>query len=202
MPVLQSKIWLHKVSFVNYGRNGFVKSTLGDVYGGLAEEPEVVVGPTRPRGSSPTSECQRAEAWGPFLNSPPGAKLSPGGKVIHWGVKFSVCPSILLNSRVFTPWAERRVNILPKEQISQLGAKFIPRGEVHPWGPGVNYPQFLNLYFFNRHRYMFGYWKHFFYMVLDIFIQTIITLPGTYPYLVPWFFNAPKVRYRVCLWVP
>jgi hypothetical protein len=30
------------------------------------------------------------------------------------------------------------VNFTPREQISPLEAKFIPRGESHPWGPGVN----------------------------------------------------------------
>jgi hypothetical protein len=29
------------------------------------------------------------------------------------------------------------VNIPPRGQISPLGAKFTPRGEVYPWGPGV-----------------------------------------------------------------
>jgi hypothetical protein len=29
------------------------------------------------------------------------------------------------------------VNISPRGQITLLGAKFAPRGEVHHWGPGV-----------------------------------------------------------------
>jgi hypothetical protein len=29
------------------------------------------------------------------------------------------------------------VSIPPRGQISPLGAKFTPRGEVIPWGPGV-----------------------------------------------------------------
>jgi hypothetical protein len=53
-------------------------------------------------------------------------------------VKFSVGPSILLNSRECTPLGVNEgVNIPPRGQISPLGAKFTPRGEVRPWGPGV-----------------------------------------------------------------
>jgi hypothetical protein len=47
-------------------------------------------------------------------------------------VKFSVCPSILLNNKECSPL---RVN--EGGQISALGAKFTLRGEIHPWGPGV-----------------------------------------------------------------
>jgi hypothetical protein len=53
-------------------------------------------------------------------------------------VKFSVCPSILLNSRECSPLGVNEgVNIPPRGQISPLGAKFTPRGEVIPRGPGV-----------------------------------------------------------------
>jgi hypothetical protein len=51
-------------------------------------------------------------------------------------VKFSVCPSILLNSRECTPLGVNKgVNIPPRGQVSPLGAKFTPRGQLHPWGP-------------------------------------------------------------------
>jgi hypothetical protein len=49
-------------------------------------------------------------------------------------VKFSVCPSILLNNRECSPLG---VNIYPRGQILPTGAKFTPKDEVHPWGPGV-----------------------------------------------------------------
>jgi hypothetical protein len=53
-------------------------------------------------------------------------------------VKFSVCPSILLNSKECSPLGVNEgVNITPGLQISPPGAKFIPRDEIHPWGPGV-----------------------------------------------------------------
>jgi hypothetical protein len=56
-----------------------------------------------------------------------GAKLSPRGEVIPWGVKFSVCPSILLNSRKCSPLGVNEgVNIPPRGQILPLEA----RGEV------------------------------------------------------------------------
>jgi hypothetical protein len=89
--------------------------------------------------------------WGPFLTSPLGAKLaprgefySPGSNFVPWGwsyplgVKFSVCPSILLNNRECSPLGVNEgVNIPPRGPISPLGAKFNPRGEVYSWGPGV-----------------------------------------------------------------
>jgi hypothetical protein len=67
---------------------------------------------------------------GPFLTSHPGARgevvpqggiLSPGA-----GVKFSVRPSVLLNSRVFTPGGEQRGEHSPQ------GTNFIPGSQVHP----------------------------------------------------------------------
>jgi hypothetical protein len=83
----------------------------------------------------------------PLLNFAPRGKLwpqgwscPPGVNFVSWdwsyplGVKFSVCPSILLNSRECSPLG---VNIPPKGQISPLGAKFTPRCECHPWGPEV-----------------------------------------------------------------
>jgi hypothetical protein len=70
----------------------------------------------------------------PILNFTPRGKFWPqvricltGVNFVPWvwiyplGVKFSVCPSILQNSR----------------ECSPLGAKVTPRGEVIPWGPGV-----------------------------------------------------------------
>jgi hypothetical protein len=53
------------------------------------------------------------------------------------GVKFSVRPSILLNSRECSPLGVNKgVYIPPRGQISPLGTKFIPKSEVHPWGGG------------------------------------------------------------------
>jgi hypothetical protein len=56
------------------------------------------------------------KGWGPFLTSPPGANFDPQGRscppgvnFVPWGwsyllgVNFSVCPSILLNSRECSP---------------------------------------------------------------------------------------------------
>jgi hypothetical protein len=61
------------------------------------------------------------------------------------GENFSVRPSILLNSRECSPLGVYEgVNIIPRGQISPLGAKFIPRGEVYPCGArgeGKNGPQ-------------------------------------------------------------
>jgi hypothetical protein len=96
--------------------------------------------------------------WGPLLTSPLGANFTPrgefvlqgwivssGGEVVLWGwsyplgVKFSVCPSILLNSRECSPLGVNEgVNIpprgehSPRGQISPQGAKLTPgdRGEV------------------------------------------------------------------------
>jgi hypothetical protein len=68
---------------------------------------------------------------------PPGVNFVPWGLINHLGVKFSVRPSILLNSRVFTPGVNEGVNIHPREQISPLGAKFTLRGEVLSWETGV-----------------------------------------------------------------
>jgi hypothetical protein len=69
-----------------------------------AEKIEMIIGPflTSPLGQTSTPWAKLSPR-GEFC--PPGLKLSPG-------VKYSVCPSILLNSRVFT-----------------LGDKY------HPWGP-------------------------------------------------------------------
>jgi hypothetical protein len=50
-------------------------------------------------------------------------------------VKLSAHPSILLNSRECSPLGVNKgVNIPPRGQSSPLGAKFIPRGWLHPWG--------------------------------------------------------------------
>jgi hypothetical protein len=81
---------------------------------------------------------------GTFLTSPLGAnfdprgEFSPHGEFCPLGVKFSVRPSILLNSRECSPLGVKEgVNISPRGQISPLGAKFNPLGEVIPWGPGL-----------------------------------------------------------------
>jgi hypothetical protein len=66
---------------------------------------------------------------------PPGANLFPKGWSYSLGVKFSVCPSILLNSRKCSPLlVNKGVNIPPRGQISPLGAS----GEVK------NGPLFFN----------------------------------------------------------
>jgi hypothetical protein len=76
---------------------------------------------------------------GPFLTSPLGDPLGP--------VKFSVRPSILLNSR----------------ECSPLGAKFAPRGKLHPWGQThvvKNWPHIGPFYPFRRF-FTFGIFKVF-----------------------------------------
>jgi hypothetical protein len=60
---------------------------------------------------------------GPFLTLPRGRICPPGVTFVPWGVKFSVCPSILIYSR---EGMNKRANISPRGQISPLGA----RGEV------------------------------------------------------------------------
>jgi hypothetical protein len=75
------------------------------------------------------------EGLRPILNFTQGQTLTPRGEVdprselcplgvkLFPGVRFSVRPFILLNSRVFTPWAVNEgVNITLREQISPLGA--------------------------------------------------------------------------------
>jgi hypothetical protein len=73
------------------------------------------------------------EHRGPFLTSPLGAKLAPRGEFcplgvkLSPGVKFSVCPSILLNNRECSHLGYNEgVNIPPRGPISPLGAKFTP----------------------------------------------------------------------------
>jgi hypothetical protein len=62
-------------------------------------------------------------------------------------VKFSVCPSILLNSREHSPLGVNEgVEISPRGQISPLGAKFAPRDEIIPWGPGVKLRMVLSFF--------------------------------------------------------
>jgi hypothetical protein len=85
------------------------------------------------------SERDRLWAWGPFLTLTLGANFDPRGGVVPQGefcpqgvksspgVKFSVRPPILLNSRECSPLGVNEgVNIPPRGQISPLGA----RGEV------------------------------------------------------------------------
>jgi hypothetical protein len=78
---------------------------------------------------------------GPILTSPLGANFDPQerscppGVKLSPGVKFSVWPSILLNSRECSPLGVNKgVNIPPRGQISPLGA----RGEVKN-GPLVGF---------------------------------------------------------------
>jgi hypothetical protein len=57
--------------------------------------------------------------------------LSTRGVKYPLGVKFSVRPYIILNSRECSPvGVNEGVNIPPRGQISPLGVKVTPRGEV------------------------------------------------------------------------
>jgi hypothetical protein len=74
----------------------------------------------------------------PRGNFSPRGKFCPLGWSYPLGVKFSVRPSILQNIRECSPLGVNKgVNIPPRVQISPLGAKFNPRGEVIPWGQRV-----------------------------------------------------------------
>jgi hypothetical protein len=65
---------------------------------------------------------------GPLLLSPLGANFDPRGEFCPMGVKFSVHPSILLNSReCSTLGVNGGVNTHPRRQISPLGPSS-PRG--------------------------------------------------------------------------
>jgi hypothetical protein len=66
------------------------------------------------------------------LCPPPRAKLSPRGEFCPLGVKFSVCPSIPLNSRECSPlWVNEGVNILLGANFTPLGANYV----VKDWPP-------------------------------------------------------------------
>jgi hypothetical protein len=102
--------------------------------------------------SNDNSKWMFVDFRGPFFTSPlganfypPGAKLSPRvprtilsprGEVIPWGRNSLFAPPFFyLNSRKSPPLGvNERVNIPPRRQISPLGAKFTPRGKLHPWG--------------------------------------------------------------------
>jgi hypothetical protein len=61
---------------------------------------------------------------GPFLTSTLGVKLAPRCELCPLGVKFTVCPSILLNSRECSPLGVNEgVKIPPRGQISPLGVR-------------------------------------------------------------------------------
>jgi hypothetical protein len=75
----------------------------------------------------------------PILNIAPGGEVVPYGQILFpgagrsypLGVKFSVCPSILLNIIEYSPMRMNKgVNIPPRGPMSPLGT-------VHPWGPRV-----------------------------------------------------------------
>jgi hypothetical protein len=82
---------------------------------------------------------QVSAPWGPFLtltpgrSCPPGVNFVPSGRSYPLGVKFSVRPSSLLNSRDCSPLG---VNIPPRGQISPLGAtgevKNVPQQPLVP----------------------------------------------------------------------
>jgi hypothetical protein len=87
----------------------------------------------RNTGAAALSEkkLERSRVHGPFLTSPLGANFDPRGGVVPWGwcyplgVKSSVHPSILLNSRECSPLGVNEgVNISPRRQISPLGVNF------------------------------------------------------------------------------
>jgi hypothetical protein len=80
----------------------------------------------------------RGKLWPKGRSRPPGVYFVPWGWSYPLGVRFSVCHSILLNSRESSPLGGNEgVNISPWGQISPPGSKFTPRGKVHPWGTGV-----------------------------------------------------------------
>jgi hypothetical protein len=69
----------------------------------------------------------RGKLWPQGRSCTPGVNFVPWGWSYLLGVKFSVCPSIILNSRECSPLGVNKgVNIPPRVQISLLGA----RGEV------------------------------------------------------------------------
>jgi hypothetical protein len=81
----------------------------------------------------------RGKFWPPSGEIvPQGSILSPGwGWSYPLGVKFSVRPSILLNSRECSPLGVNEgEKISPRGKFSLLGVKLTPRGEVHPWDHG------------------------------------------------------------------
>jgi hypothetical protein len=64
----------------------------------------------------------------------PNPNFAPRGEFFPLGVKFSVRPSILLNSReCLLLGVNKGVNISCRGQISPLGANFTPTGEVLPF---------------------------------------------------------------------
>jgi hypothetical protein len=66
------------------------------------------------------------------------------------GVKFSLSPSILLNTGEGSPLGVNEgVNLPPRGQSSPLGPSSPPRGEVHPWWPGMKLRMALSLLFFS-----------------------------------------------------
>jgi hypothetical protein len=83
--------------------------------------------------------------WPQGRSCPPEVKFVPWGWSYPLGVKFSVHQSILVNSRECSPLGVNKgLKISPRGKTSlisyisyPLGAKFTPRGQVHPWWPGV-----------------------------------------------------------------
>jgi hypothetical protein len=89
----------------------------------------------------------RGKVWRQGQSCLPGVKFVPWGRVWSYplGVKFSVHPSILLNSRECSPLGVNEGVNVP------LGDKF------HPWGPGVK----LRMALWSRHT-----WNEFEYRLL------------------------------------
>jgi hypothetical protein len=77
----------------------------------------------------------RGKIWPQGRIRPPGVNFVPWGWSYPQGVKFFVCPSILLNSRECSPLGVNKVvNIPPRGQITPLGAKVTPmeaRGKLN-----------------------------------------------------------------------
>jgi hypothetical protein len=53
-------------------------------------------------------------------------------------VKFSARPSILLNNKEYSPLGGTKGGTSPLvDKFQPRGHKFTPKGEIHPWGPGL-----------------------------------------------------------------
>jgi hypothetical protein len=89
----------------------------------------------------------RGKLRGEFV--PQGWILSPRGEVICWGWNslfvppfFQTIPSVHAWEGTFSLGDK----VHPWEPSSLLGAKFTPRGQVHPWPPGVKLRMALRFY--------------------------------------------------------
>jgi hypothetical protein len=76
--------------------------------------------------SSVALECLR-----PILSFAPRGRVWPQGRSYPLRMKFSVRPSILLNGSECSPLGVNK------------GVNITPRGQLHPWGPGVKFSMAL-----------------------------------------------------------